>query len=128
MSEAIFDRLHETAYQGTALGRTILGPEENIRRISQKYAIFQLYVISCYFHCIFFCVLFGMAIVCYSSFISFITAIDVTVRDLKEYVKTQYTGPRIVVSAAGAVDHDQIVELAGYGEFFLIKLSILYLS
>jgi len=69
MSEAIFDRLHETAYQGTALGRTILGPEENIRRISQK--------------------------------------------DLKEYVKTQYTGPRIVVSAAGAVDHDQIVELAG---------------
>ncbi len=33
--EVIFDRLHETAYMGTGLGRTILGPTENIRSISR---------------------------------------------------------------------------------------------
>jgi mitochondrial-processing peptidase subunit beta len=34
--EVIFDRLHETAYQGTGLGRTILGPEENIRSLQRS--------------------------------------------------------------------------------------------
>lgn len=29
--EVIFDRLHETAFQGNGLGRTILGPIENVR-------------------------------------------------------------------------------------------------
>jgi len=33
--EVIFDRLHETAYQGTGLGRTILGPPENIMSINR---------------------------------------------------------------------------------------------
>jgi len=33
--ELIFDLLHETAYQGTGLGRTILGPEENIRSLTR---------------------------------------------------------------------------------------------
>ena len=33
--EVIFDRLHETAYQGTGLGRTILGPPGNIMSISR---------------------------------------------------------------------------------------------
>ena len=33
--EVIFDDLHATAYQGTGLGRTILGPEENIRTITK---------------------------------------------------------------------------------------------
>lgn len=31
LEEVIFDHLHATAYQGTALGRTILGPTENIK-------------------------------------------------------------------------------------------------
>lgn len=31
----IFDDLHATAFQGTGLGRTILGPEENIRTITK---------------------------------------------------------------------------------------------
>lgn len=31
LQEVVFDHLHATAYQGTALGRTILGPTENIR-------------------------------------------------------------------------------------------------
>jgi len=33
--EVVFDRLHETAYMGTGLGRTILGPTENILSISR---------------------------------------------------------------------------------------------
>ncbi|XP_071510409.1 mitochondrial-processing peptidase subunit beta-like [Diadema setosum] len=35
LQEVIFDHLHATAYQGTALGRTILGPTENIRSIAK---------------------------------------------------------------------------------------------
>ena len=33
--EQLLDHLHETAYMGTGLGRTILGPEENIRSLSR---------------------------------------------------------------------------------------------
>jgi mitochondrial-processing peptidase subunit beta len=31
LQEVVFDHLHSTAYQGTPLGRTILGPSENIK-------------------------------------------------------------------------------------------------
>ncbi len=34
--EQILDRLHDTAFMGTALSRTILGPEENIKSIKQE--------------------------------------------------------------------------------------------
>eukprot|EP00941_MAST-03F_sp_MAST-3F-sp1_P001038 g1038.t1 len=34
--EVIFDCLHETAYQGGGLGRTILGPAENIKSLTKK--------------------------------------------------------------------------------------------
>jgi processing peptidase subunit beta len=67
--EVIFDMLHEAAYVGTPLARTILGPEENIRSISAD--------------------------------------------DIKKYITTHYTGPRMVVAASGAVDHDALVSLAG---------------
>lgn len=33
LQEVVFDHLHATAYQGTPLGRTILGPSENIKYI-----------------------------------------------------------------------------------------------
>lgn len=33
LQEVVFDHLHATAYQGTALGRTILGTTENIQLI-----------------------------------------------------------------------------------------------
>jgi Insulinase (Peptidase family M16) len=33
--EVIFDHLHATAYQNTPLGRTILGPADNIRRLTR---------------------------------------------------------------------------------------------
>lgn len=36
LQEVVFDYLHATAYQDTALGRTILGPAENIRYLWLK--------------------------------------------------------------------------------------------
>jgi processing peptidase subunit beta len=36
LQEVIFDHLHATAFQNTALGRTILGPVENIQSISRN--------------------------------------------------------------------------------------------
>ncbi|GAB7366126.1 hypothetical protein MBLNU230_g7688t1 [Neophaeotheca triangularis] len=35
MEEVVFDHLHATAFQGQPLGRTILGPKENIQTISR---------------------------------------------------------------------------------------------
>lgn len=35
--EVIFDHLHATAFQYTPLGRTILGPAENIKSISKEH-------------------------------------------------------------------------------------------
>ena len=35
VEEVVFDHLHATAYQGQPLGRTILGPRENIRDITR---------------------------------------------------------------------------------------------
>eukprot|EP00602_Paraphysomonas_sp_CaronLab_P001412 CAMPEP_0185027918 /NCGR_PEP_ID=MMETSP1103-20130426/13239_1 /TAXON_ID=36769 /ORGANISM="Paraphysomonas bandaiensis, Strain Caron Lab Isolate" /LENGTH=460 /DNA_ID=CAMNT_0027562109 /DNA_START=9 /DNA_END=1388 /DNA_ORIENTATION=+ len=65
--ERILDNLHETAFMGTSLGHTILGPEENIRSISRN--------------------------------------------DLVDYVQTNYTTDRFVIAGAGAVDHNELVEL-----------------
>ncbi|MGH0149434.1 UNVERIFIED_CONTAM: hypothetical protein FKN15_033422 [Acipenser sinensis] len=36
LQEVVFDYLHATAYQATALGRTILGPTENIKSINRN--------------------------------------------------------------------------------------------
>ncbi|XP_072327422.1 mitochondrial-processing peptidase subunit beta [Scyliorhinus torazame] len=36
LQEVVFDYLHATAYQATALGRTILGPTENIKSITRN--------------------------------------------------------------------------------------------
>ena len=35
LEEVVFDRLHETAYQGSGLARTILGPNENVRSLTR---------------------------------------------------------------------------------------------
>mmetsp|Transcript_3146 Transcript_3146/g.5306 ORF Transcript_3146/g.5306 Transcript_3146/m.5306 type:complete len:469 (+) Transcript_3146:52-1458(+) len=69
IEEVVFDRLHEVAYVGTPLARTILGPEENISSI--------------------------------------------TADDIVKYVKTHYTAPRMVLAASGAINHDELVSLAG---------------
>lgn len=68
LEEVVFDRLHETAYRGTALGRTILGPEENIKSISRD--------------------------------------------DIMEYISNHYTAPRMVIAGAGAIEHEQLVDLS----------------
>ncbi|KAJ3119567.1 55 kDa erythrocyte membrane protein [Nowakowskiella sp. JEL0407] len=66
--EVVFDHLHGSAFQGNALGRTILGPGENIKKISQK--------------------------------------------DLLDYIEKNYTPDRMVLAAAGGIDHEALVKLA----------------
>ncbi|KAM9988100.1 hypothetical protein ACTFIZ_003473 [Dictyostelium cf. discoideum] len=64
--EVVFDQLHSAAFQGSALGRTILGPVENIKSITRD--------------------------------------------QIQEFINENYTGDRLVISAAGAVNHEQLVE------------------
>ncbi|KAJ1961705.1 Mitochondrial-processing peptidase subunit beta [Dispira parvispora] len=68
MEEVVFDHLHATAFQTHSLGRTILGPKENIDTLTRD--------------------------------------------DLKNYISTNYAGDRMVLVGAGAVQHEQLVELA----------------
>jgi len=68
LQEVIFDHLHATAYQGTPLGQTILGPTKNIKSIGKS--------------------------------------------DLQNYISTHYKAARIVLAAAGGVNHNELVGLA----------------
>jgi len=68
LQEVAFDYLHSTAFQGTPLSRTILGPTENIETISRD--------------------------------------------NLVEYITNHYVGPRMVLAAAGGIDHQQLSDLA----------------
>ncbi|KAL9891950.1 ubiquinol-cytochrome c reductase core protein 1 [Glossina fuscipes fuscipes] len=68
LQEVVFDHLHATAYQGTALGQTILGPTKNIKSIGRN--------------------------------------------DLQAYINTHYKASRIVLSGAGGVKHNELVQLA----------------
>lgn len=68
LQEVVFDHLHSTAYQGTPLGRTILGPTQNIQSINSK--------------------------------------------NLRDYINTHYVAPRMVLAAAGGVNHDELVKFA----------------
>lgn len=74
--EVVFDHLHSTAFQYTPLGRTILGPAQNIKTITKAH--------------------------------------------LQNYISTHYTAPRMVIAAAGAVKHEDIVEQV---KKLFIKLS-----
>ncbi|CAF1229299.1 unnamed protein product, partial [Didymodactylos carnosus] len=79
LQEVVFDYLHATAYQGTPLGRTILGPTENVKSIQKG--------------------------------------------DLLKYVNTHYKAPRMVLAAAGGINHEQLVKL---GEEHFGKLKAGY--
>jgi processing peptidase subunit beta len=68
LQEVVFDHLHATAYQGTPLGNTILGPTKNIKSITRQ--------------------------------------------DLRDYIDAHYHTPRIVLAAAGGVNHNELVGLA----------------
>nr|XP_043623758.1 probable mitochondrial-processing peptidase subunit beta, mitochondrial [Erigeron canadensis] len=64
--DVIFNHLHATAFQYTPLGRTVLGPAENIKKITKK--------------------------------------------DIEDYASTNYAAHRVVISASGAVKHEDVVE------------------
>lgn len=66
--DVIFDWLQEAAYPGQPLGRTILGPSDQVSRFSRS--------------------------------------------DLQGFVGEHYGPDRMILSAAGAVDHDAIVQFA----------------
>ncbi|TPX54703.1 hypothetical protein PhCBS80983_g05829 [Powellomyces hirtus] len=66
--EVVFDHLHASAFQRSPLGRTILGPAQNIKSITRE--------------------------------------------DLSNYISTNYTPDRMVLAAAGGVQHDALVKLA----------------
>lgn len=68
LQEVVFDHLHATAYQGTPLGQTILGPTRNINTIGRV--------------------------------------------DLQNYINSHYKGGRVVLAAAGGVEHKDLVGLA----------------
>ena len=63
--EVVFDHLHATAFQRSPLGRTILGPADNVRSITRQH--------------------------------------------LADYIAKNYTADRMVIAAAGAVDHAALV-------------------
>lgn len=67
IQEVVFDYLHATAFQGTPLARTILGPTDNIKSIKRT--------------------------------------------DLVQFVKDHYKAPRMVLAAAGGVNHQQLHDL-----------------
>ncbi|KRY43383.1 Mitochondrial-processing peptidase subunit beta [Trichinella spiralis] len=68
MQEVVFDYLHSTAFQGTPLARTILGPTENIKSLKRQ--------------------------------------------DLINYVQEHYKAPRMVLAAAGGINHQELHKLA----------------
>ncbi|XP_077582941.1 cytochrome b-c1 complex subunit 1, mitochondrial [Stigmatopora nigra] len=68
LQEVCFDLLHATAFQGTALGHSVLGPSNTARTITRQ--------------------------------------------DLVEYINSHYKAPRMVLAAAGGVNHEELVSLA----------------
>ncbi|CAM9268685.1 unnamed protein product, partial [Hapterophycus canaliculatus] len=66
--EVILDYLHEVCFGECGLGRTILGPPENVRSLTKQ--------------------------------------------QLEDYITTHYTAPRMVVVGAGALEHEELVEMA----------------
>lgn len=66
--EVVMDYLHSVSFPTSPLGYTILGPEDNVKKITRD--------------------------------------------DLKSYIDTFYTAPRMVLVGTGGVDHDKLVEAA----------------
>ncbi|KAG8435934.1 hypothetical protein GDO86_007146 [Hymenochirus boettgeri] len=68
LEEVVFDYLHATAYQGTSLGRTVIGPSMNAKKLTRA--------------------------------------------DLVDYVNSHYKAPRMVLAAAGGINHKELCDLA----------------
>ncbi|XP_071750769.1 cytochrome b-c1 complex subunit 1, mitochondrial [Centroberyx gerrardi] len=68
LQEVCLDLLHATAFQGTPLGHSVLGPSTNARILTRQ--------------------------------------------DLVDYINSHYKAPRMVLAAAGGVNHEELVSLA----------------
>ncbi|KAJ8361094.1 hypothetical protein SKAU_G00176190 [Synaphobranchus kaupii] len=68
LQDVCLDLLHATAFQGTSLGHSSLGPSQNARTLTRE--------------------------------------------DLVEFINSQYKAPRMVLAAAGGVNHSELVDLA----------------
>ncbi|KAM3877904.1 tubulin monoglycylase TTLL3-like [Diretmus argenteus] len=68
LQEVCLDLLHATAFQGTALGHSVIGPSNNARVLTRQ--------------------------------------------DLVDYINSHYKAPRMVLAAAGGVNHEELVGLA----------------
>ncbi|KAI1890870.1 hypothetical protein AGOR_G00158050 [Albula goreensis] len=68
LQDVCLDLLHATAFQGTPLGHSVLGPSHNARTLTRE--------------------------------------------DLVEFISTHYKAPRMVLAAAGGVNHGELVDLA----------------
>lgn len=79
MQEVVFDYLHQAAFQGTPLHRTILGPVQNIK--------FEFFIIN------------FITLTVYHIGICFHRSLKRN--DLVQFVKDHYKAPRMVLAAAG---------------------------
>ncbi|XP_064154551.1 cytochrome b-c1 complex subunit 1, mitochondrial-like [Anguilla rostrata] len=68
LQDVCLDLLHATAFQGTSLGHSVLGPTQNARSLTRQ--------------------------------------------DLVEYINSHYKAPRMVLAAAGGVNHSELVGVA----------------
>ncbi|XP_076012993.1 cytochrome b-c1 complex subunit 1, mitochondrial [Genypterus blacodes] len=68
LQEVCLDLLYATAFQGTAMGRSVLGPSDNARTLNRQ--------------------------------------------RLVDYVNSHFKAPRMVLAAAGGVNHEELVSLA----------------
>ena len=91
--EVILDELHSTAFMGTGLGRTILGPDENIKNLTRD--DLQSYIKTHY------------TANRYVNYKQFLIVEEAIIRNYKHF----FIFVRFVIAAAGAVDHSQLVDL-----------------
>ncbi|KAG8007443.1 Cytochrome b-c1 complex subunit 1, partial [Nibea albiflora] len=68
LQDVCLDMLHATAFQGTPLGQSVLGPSDNARTLTRQ--------------------------------------------NLVDYINSHYKAPRMVLAAAGGVNHEELVSLA----------------
>ncbi|XP_072539215.1 cytochrome b-c1 complex subunit 1, mitochondrial [Salminus brasiliensis] len=68
LQDVCLDLLHATAYQGTPLGQSVLGPSQNAKTLTRQ--------------------------------------------DLVDFINRHYKAPRMVLAAAGGVNHEELVGLA----------------
>ena len=87
----MFDHLHTTAFQGTPLSWTILGPSENIRSVKEKLQTGKQTDRQ----------IVDRQTGVWMSFEVFVWHRSIKRQDLVDYIRKHYHAPRMVLSAAG---------------------------